>query len=535
MRKKGIFLVLALAGLFTACNDAIDITQPGEISNPHEVFRNAADVKRGISGIYISLPGESEIEFNSVFTDEVSIGRDNGGQGLISGEYGFFLQPGTAFATSTWSSYYSVINRVNRLISIADELIVSNPSEATILKSHKAELLGLRAYANLKLFAYFTPDYTNPAGFSIMKADFVPSESGLNEYIGRSTVSEITQFIVDDIDQAISLRTEAWVIGGYNYLTADILRGFKVKLYSMTGNYSAIPVLMNEIMSNPNYKFANAQQYVDLFIKNPAVPTSEIMWKLARPLGSGGNVAEAWYSSSVSATGSYFYEMGRSLYNELDKLDSTVEGQDYAAVRNDVRYDVNLATGTEVATNYQSLPQASYVTNDILLIGKFKGKDGPFPAALKNDIPVLRYADLVLLLAEARAAAGQYDLTSTDPDALIGDYSTVANIIYNVRFQRAKNFTLITMPTINNAQSAWKAILDERRVEFAFEGHRYLDMKRLGVKAGSPGYVRYEKDGVVNGAYNLPATDHRITLPIPNSELNANPTIRNQQNPGYSN
>ena len=34
MRKKGILLILALAGLFTSCNDAIDITQPGEISNP---------------------------------------------------------------------------------------------------------------------------------------------------------------------------------------------------------------------------------------------------------------------------------------------------------------------------------------------------------------------------------------------------------------------------------------------------------------------------------------------------------------------
>lgn len=534
MRKKGILLMLALAGLFVSCNDAIDIKQDGEVNNPYEVFRNASDVKRGISNIYISLPGESEIEFDSVFTDEVAVGKGNGGQGLISGEYGFFMQPGNDFARSTWSSYYYVVNRVNRLLEICDKLIQENPSEAVALKDHKAELYGLRAYANLKLFAYFTPDYTNPSGMSIMKVDFVPAQGSLNEHVGRSTVAQISQFILDDINLALSTRSNAWVNDNYYYLTDGVLQSLRVKLYAMTENYSALIPEAESILSNPNYKFANATEYDGIFAYNPVQPNRELIWKLARPLGSGGSVASAWYSSDVSDEGAFFYEMGRSLYNDLDKLDPTKTGQAFSEARNDVRFRVNVLTGSLVATNYNSLSQADYIQNDVLLIGKFKGMSGAFPAALKNDIPIIRISDIALLLAEARAHNGQIAATGTDPNDVVGDYSTVGNIILNIRFYRSLDLTVNNMPSITNVQSAWKAILDERRVEFAFEGHRYLDMKRIGAKAGSPGFQRYSKDAIVNGTTaGLPVTDYRMTLPIPTSELNANPIISGQQNPGY--
>lgn len=535
MRKKGILLILALAGLFVSCNDAIDIKQAGEVNDPYEVFRSPRDIERGISNIYISLPGESEIEFDSVFTDEVSIGKGNGGQGLISGEYGFFMQPGNGFAGSTWDSYYYVINRINRLLDICDKLIVEKPAEAPAFRNHKAELLGLRAYANLKLFAFFTPDYTNPSGMSIMKVDFVPAKGNLSEHVGRSTVAQISQFIIDDIDQALALRQTAWVNTNNYYITSGVLECFKIKLFSMTGNYAALIPLAEGILTNPNYKFANAAQYENIFAYNPQQIPAEIIWKLARPVaGGGGNVAAAWYSSEVDVEGSFFYEMGRSLYNEFDKLDPSVTGQSNSIARKDVRYKVNLLAGSTVDINYNSLSQANYIANDILLIGKFKGMDGAFPAALRNDIPIIRFSDIALLLAEARANAGQIALTSNNPLFVLDDFSTVGNIIMNLRYNRSLDLTNISMPTITNNQSAWKAILDERRVEFAFEGHRYLDMKRIGAKAGSPGFQRYSKDAVVNGTGSgLPVTDHRMTLPIPTRELNANPIISGQQNPGY--
>ena len=75
----------------------------------------------------------------------------------------------------------------------------------------------------------------------------------------------------------------------------------------------------------------------------------------AEAVGSGGDVAAAWYSSRVGISGSFFFEMGRSLYNELDKLDPATQGQVYNSNRNDVRYTVNVQQQSEVALNYATL------------------------------------------------------------------------------------------------------------------------------------------------------------------------------------
>ena len=73
----------------------------------------------------------------------------------------------------------------------------------------------------------------------------------------------------------------------------------------------------------------------------------------------------------------------------------------------------------------------------------------------------------------------------------------------------------------------------ERRKELAFEGHRYIDLKRLGADAGVPGTDRDATDGANSNAIsplNILLGDYRFTLPIPQAEININPLI---QNPGY--
>jgi hypothetical protein len=68
----------------------------------------------------------------------------------------------------------------------------------------------------------------------------------------------------------------------------------------------------------------------------------------------------------------------------------------------------------------------------------------------------------------------------------------------------------------------------ERRLELAYEGHRYYDMKRFGtdVDRSSTGDC-----GAASGSCQLPANDYRWVMPIPQSEIFANDNIT--QNPGY--
>ena len=538
--------MFAIAGLFASCNDAIDINQPGQVTDPAQIYRNSKDINRGVLGIYAILPGESEVEFNSVFTDEVALGRANGGQGLISGEYGFFMQPGTGFAISTWGNYYGVINRVNRLLNSIDALLVEIPSEAASLNKSKAELLVLRAYANYKLFAYYTPDYTNPSGLSIMKLDFLQTDD-YSKVIGRSTVSEIKNFILSDLAEAENVTGEAF--GANIYVTQGLIDGIRTKLYSMVGDYANVITSAQAVLADPKNQIGTFTEFEQYFDDKEV--SKEVIFQLQRVRGNA-SVADAWYSGSVRSTGQPFYEMGRSLYNKFDKLDPTKTGEQVNVERNDIRYQVNLLTkspngetniestrwqGSKAALNYETLPQAEYVDKDVLLIGKYKGKASQ-SLPLQNNIPILRSADIYLAMAEARAAQGVISATATTPAGIFTEGrngGSVEAILFFLKSNRVKDRTQISPVTISNAQAAWKAILDERQIEFAFEGHRYLDMKRLGDKAGSAGFERYSKDCIVNGACNLPALSYKLTLPIPSTELNSNSIIKGQQNPSYSN
>lgn len=552
--KIRILLIVAISIVsFSSCSDAIDIVQDGERNNPDDVYRNPEDVRRGLNGIYNSLPGEGEIEFVSVFTDEVALGINNGGQGLIGGEYGFFMLTGNAFASSTWGGYYGIINRINRLFEISEDLSEGLPSgEIAKLKAVEAELYALRAYAHFKLFAYFTPDYTNPSGQSIIISDRVPSK-GFDEFLGRSTVEEVSQFIFDDLTRSDEARQDSgtgWSTEQF-YVNSAFNNTVRLHLYSMLGsNPDEVIALGTQILNSPAFGVANASEYEEIFPSDTTDPSEEtspnkeIIFKLKRTVNGGGAVAAAWYSVDVSGTGSAFYEMGRSLYNDLDALDPSLQGHqlhDYNSQgqitdsywRADVRYNVNIDEDTRVATNYQDLSPSQYRSADRLFIGKYQGRLG---AALQNDIPVFRSADVLLAIAEARAAKGEFN-TSASPEDIISDttFPDVQSILFYLNFYRWTGANVDTPfpPAMNSPQEAYAAILKARRVELAFEGKRYLDMKRIGAKAGSPGFQRDDMDCAVNGACLLPISDYRMTLPIPASEINANPVIREQQNPGY--
>ena len=92
---------------------------------------------------------------------------------------------------------------------------------------------------------------------------------------------------------------------------------------------------------------------------------------------------------------------------------------------------------------------------------------------------------------------------------------------------------MITFPPLDNIE-----LLDEirlqRRLELAFEGDRLFVLKRLGrdiVRTADGHYA----DGSGLGAENLvlEASSFKMQLPLPQSELDVNPNMRDQQNPGY--
>lgn len=147
-------------------------------------------------------------------------------------------------------------------------------------------------------------------------------------------------------------------------------------------------------------------------------------------------------------------------------------------------------------------------------IAKYFGR--PTGDANVTDAKLLRGAEVYLNRAEAYANSGNDAAALADLDAL--------------RSQRYANFT-----SGNETGQALKdAIALERRLELAFEGHRFFDLKRKGLGITRSNFGDEADGGGVKlppSALEMPAGDNRFQMPIPQDEINANNNM--VQNPGY--
>ena len=85
----------------------------------------------------------------------------------------------------------------------------------------------------------------------------------------------------------------------------------------------------------------------------------------------------------------------------------------------------------------------------------------------------------------------------------------------DLNFLRQKRgLAVLTPGQVSTAEDFLLAILNERRAELNFEGHRYFDLARKRK---------------INSVLNI--SDFRSVFPIPNREMIANPNLK--QNPGY--
>ncbi|MEI7831202.1 MAG: RagB/SusD family nutrient uptake outer membrane protein [Prolixibacteraceae bacterium] len=159
------------------------------------------------------------------------------------------------------------------------------------------------------------------------------------------------------------------------------------------------------------------------------------------------------------------------------------------------------------------------------------------PVNKTDPSPLIRYAEVILNMAEAYARKGD-----------------VANGLLYLNMVR--NRALATPATQAYTASSFAtnvtllgAILDERRIELVMEGRRWPDISRLqqcpyfpvsGIPAkianGMPTLAMFTLGTPYTGALGtvaVPYSDYRFVWPIPQDEINANPTLAKQQNPGW--
>ncbi len=490
MKNVRIILSLVMLGLISSCDNATDIIQKGEF-NEAVAFQTVDDLQAALNEVYDRVSNENVIGFTSLFTDEVAIGNENGGQNLD--DYSFFLNPNNAFVGGIWANNYTVINFANRVIAGA-ELVEVEAGSAE--EAQKLAIVGqcraLRAFAHFQLLTYFSTDLKNDSALGVILMDFVPT---VQQQLPRATNGEVFTLINSDLDFAASnIGTPT----NYTLVTQDFITAFRARMAAYRGQFAQAGVFADQIITSGAYTLSTGTTYQNMW--RDLVP-GEGIFTLDRLPGKTA-VNSLWFFNQPTLAGGAFLDMGRNLFNLLDEHPG------------DIRRTAFVSNTSIIAPDYETVDD--YREADVLVIGKYPGIPG---AALVNDIKIFRLSEMYFLKAEALASAGN----------LNGATNSVAAVLKEVRDARNK---ILPLPAYGSATEAWADILKERRIELCFEGHRYIDLKRLGTLANQS-VDRYSRDCEFNGACTLLVSDYRFTMPIPTAELNGNVTIRSQQNPNY--
>ncbi|WP_298951126.1 RagB/SusD family nutrient uptake outer membrane protein [uncultured Nonlabens sp.] len=502
--KKIILTITAAAFLLYSCEDAQEIVQPSEF-NFAAAFQNIDDLKTSTIAVYGAADNQDEIQFTSHFTDECALGNS-----AASGSAAARLQlnVGDFFAEEIWANNYLTILNANIVLLGSNEITPADATEQALFDESIGEAYALRAYAHLKLLAYFGEDLSDRNSAGIINVDFVPS---IEDVLPRNTVGESIDFINDDLDEAERLLTNAGT--GYSpiFVSVDFVRALRARANAYVGNYGAAVTAANNVLSNFSLPTAaDSDSYGNLWedVYTLTSTNQEVIFRFNATENNGNSIGQIYNTNASTAAGAPLYEMSRNLFNQLELNEANF---------GDIRRQIYIDPTSIIAADYPSTTDPR--EDDLLVVDKYPG-DVSIPSLVggyTNDQKVIRTVEMHFILAEAAIVNG--DLMEA-----AAQIKTIRDARYTIQ-QPA--------PVYSSAIDAWQDVLAERKIELFAEGHRYIDIKRLGSLANT-GYDRNETDCsfVQGNECDLSFSDFRArALPIPAEEIRANAGI--QQNPGY--
>ncbi len=453
-------LVLAATLALGACSNALDTNPPDELSND-QVIKTPGGARAALAGAYAALQdvyyyGGSFVHFGDLYGDNANhTGTFVSYQQAAQHD----LPADNDDVNGIWNHIYEAIKRDNVLIEKVPAVTGwDDPAEQDQIL---AEAYFLRALNYHNLVKYY--------GGVPLRLTPVTDPNAASD-LARSTEAETYAQILADLAEAETRMQNS--TSPDNHASLGAVEALYARVYLYQGNYAGALAKAQQVEA---LGYTLAPNYSDLF-DNDAVQTPENILKLTFNLNQYNSLGYYWLSDLLD-TGAGRFELGptQSLIDAYDTLSSD----------------------TRLLWNIQPDPSGGGYVEGTQGGGSY-GSKFPTPNGAE-DFHILRFAEMLLIKAEAFARAGQLD-------------SAVAN--YNPILARA-GLDTDTLGTDINTQPEILARIDtQRRLEFAEEGDRYPDLARSGQAVAVLG---------------IPAV--RVLFPIPQSELQVAPKVT--QNPGY--
>lgn len=416
-----------------------------------------------------------------------------------------------------WETLYAMINKANVVIAGVQGAAAKGVISAEKAKEYEGEARYLRALAHHELLVHFARPYKHSADASHAGVPYrtiaVNSPATIEEAKnqGRGTVKEGYDKLIEDLVFAEAnlpaTRTGSLKI---SRATKGAALALKTRVLLHKGDYAGVITEGNKLVGTTAPFTSPIGGYA-------------LTAKPDGPFTSNANNTESIFSIENSATDNGGVNGG------LPSMYGVAPARGLVAI-SPIIYNASFWKADD-------LRRTLLTTNNGRAYFSTKYRD----AATNSDYaPTIRYAEVLLNVAEALAR------TSTTVDLRALD---LLNAVRNRSVTNAADqYTVANFLTSN---SLVQAILEERRIEFLGEGKRWPDIHRLAKDPvfstnGVPAKVTYvnttfatwsaASGSVASTAIKVaavPYDDYRFVWPIPITEVNANPVLAAQQNPGY--
>lgn len=449
----------------TSCGDSFFDLEPASSVTIDKVYKTASDYNVAVIGCYAKL--QSQVNFYTECceyrSDNLSLGAPTAGTQDRYDIDHFTEKPSNGILSSYWANFNNNVYRCNLLL---DQIDGANFAE-NLKKQYKGEAMFIRALNYFNMYRIW-------GGVPATK-HVVSAAEALK--VARYSDEQMFDLIAGDLKEIVdnNYLPENYSSADMGRATSGAAKALLGKVYLTFHKWTEAKDILSQLIGKYQLVSPIAQVF-NVDNKN----NNEIIFAVHFNKEIEGEGHSYWYNLTNASDDT---NQTSSLLNTFPTGDARKDLITYVQVEKTVR-----------------------------LMNKFYDTKSPTFKTVGNDQILLRYADVLLMYAEALNEI-QYDASE----------GSLALKYLNAVRQRAgiSNLTAKQLPTQEKFR---KGILVERQREFPYEGQRWFDLVRMG----------FAKSVMAENGVEI--KDYQLLFPIPQQEIEkvGNKSIL-WQNPGYDN
>lgn len=497
MKKITALATLFLCLTHLSCKEDLLVTTDPTRIDTGLFYKTETQFLQALSGVYGQLQGITNAAyiFQEFASDNTTLDFNPLDRGGAAGWEAFefsTVNQGNGEISNLWNQYYSALYNTNYTL----EKLAGSTLDAAVKGPIEGQLKFLRAYFYFNLVQYF-------GDVVLVTSTLVNANQAFD--LVRSPQADVWAQIEKDLKEAAPLLPATYPAAQLGRVTKGAASSLLGKVYLTQKKYADAVTTLKQVTGyslNPVYadNFNPAR-------KNGPESIFEVQYQGGNDLGEWSTFAYVFAPrlSAGAVTGFANTTPGGRNIPTNDLMAAYEPG--------DLRKDASLKTSYTLNGTVVPIPYAVKFTYPHTITGR-----------TDNNWPVLRYADVLLMLAEAI-------------NEQAGPTAEALGYLNQVR----KRAGLKDVASANKA-ALKMAVLNERRVELAFENHRWFDLKRTMTPAELAAFMNaygakekakptVDRGGITFNAQDYVYSDFEYFLPIPAPQILINNKLT--QNAGY--